>query len=83
MTTMIEEHTGAIWMDPLRGKYPPSIPDLEQAHKIKVPTCIFAGMEDKIFVPLAGRSTLRDTRRRPVSPTPCSLAAASPGPNGR
>jgi 3-oxoadipate enol-lactonase len=53
MMTMIEEHSGAVWMDPLRGKYPPSIPDLEQAHKIKVPTCIFVGMEDKIFVPLS------------------------------
>ena len=35
------------------------------------------------IAPLAGRSRWRDIRRRPASPTPCSLAAASPGPNGR
>ncbi|MEW6051470.1 MAG: alpha/beta fold hydrolase [Candidatus Zixiibacteriota bacterium] len=53
MVTMINDHTGAIWSDPMRGKYPPSPPDVDDAHKITVPTCIFSGLEDKVFVPLA------------------------------
>lgn len=52
MEKMINEHSGAIWMDPMRGKYP-STPDLEQVHKITVPTCIIAGERDKVFAPLS------------------------------
>jgi pimeloyl-ACP methyl ester carboxylesterase len=52
MSTMMSEHTGAIWMDPMRGKYPRTV-DLDNVHTISVPTCIFAGSADRIFVPLA------------------------------
>ncbi len=52
MKQMIDEHSGAIWMDPLRGKYP-STPDLDQVHTIKVPTCVIAGDRDKVFEPLS------------------------------
>ncbi len=52
MRRMIEEHTGAIWADPKRGKYPREY-DLEKVHLIAVPTLIIAGSLDKIFLPLA------------------------------
>lgn len=52
MRTMISEHSGAYWSDPMRGKYP-SIPDLDHVRKITVPTAIFIGESDKTFVPLA------------------------------
>lgn len=52
MWTMMNEHSGAVWMDPMRGKYPTSV-DLDHIHTISVPTCIFAGSSDRIFVPLA------------------------------
>lgn len=52
MERMINEHSGAIWMDSMRGKYP-STPDLDQVHRITIPTLIIAGERDKVFVPLA------------------------------
>jgi 3-oxoadipate enol-lactonase len=52
METMIDEHSGAIWMDPIRGKYPREN-DLERVHTIKVPVMIFAGAADRLFLPLA------------------------------
>jgi pimeloyl-ACP methyl ester carboxylesterase len=52
LKTMIEEHSGAIWADTMRGHYPKS-DDLEEAHNIKVPTFLIAGEKDKIFVPLS------------------------------
>jgi pimeloyl-ACP methyl ester carboxylesterase len=52
LTHMIKDFSGSVWMDPMRGKYRTQI-DLEQAHKITVPTCIVAGVLDKVFVPLA------------------------------
>ncbi|MBN1212318.1 MAG: alpha/beta hydrolase [candidate division Zixibacteria bacterium] len=48
METMINEHSGAVWQDPRRGKYPREY-DLEKIHRIKVPTKIICGGEDKIF----------------------------------
>jgi pimeloyl-ACP methyl ester carboxylesterase len=52
MNAMMLDHSGAIWMDPKRGQYPTQV-DLEYVHAITVPTMIFVGELDKIFVPLA------------------------------
>lgn len=49
---MIDEHSGAVWTDPMRGRYRTQV-DLEHVHRISVPTCIVAGELDKVFVPLA------------------------------
>jgi len=50
---MMQEHSGAPWMDKMRGKYPKPDNDLERVLSLKIPTKIFAGTEDKIFEPLA------------------------------
>lgn len=52
MKEMIEHYSGAVWADPMRGKYPREY-DLERVHEITVPTLIVAGELDKVFVPLA------------------------------
>lgn len=52
MRTMISEHSGAYWSDPMRGKYVTK-PDLDSVHTIRVPTAVFIGEYDKTFVPLA------------------------------
>jgi 3-oxoadipate enol-lactonase len=52
METMIDEHSGAIWLDPRRGNYPREN-DLERVPSIKVPVMIFAGAADRLFLPLA------------------------------
>ena len=52
MQTMIKEHSGAVWLDPQRGRYPREN-DLQRVHEIKVPTIIFVGERDRIFLPLA------------------------------
>jgi pimeloyl-ACP methyl ester carboxylesterase len=52
MKQMIDEHSGAVWLDTMRGRYP-STPDLDHVHKITVPTFIIAGERDKVFVPLS------------------------------
>ncbi|UCE23478.1 MAG: alpha/beta fold hydrolase [Candidatus Zixiibacteriota bacterium] len=49
---MMQEHSGAYWKDPMRGKYPPE-DDLQHVHEIDVPTMIFVGGLDRPFVPLA------------------------------
>lgn len=49
---MMQEHSGAIWMDKMRGKYPRTV-DLDHAHKITVPTRILVGELDKMFIPVA------------------------------
>jgi 3-oxoadipate enol-lactonase len=54
---MIEDYSGAIWNDPMRGRYPRE-DDLSRAHEITAPTLIVVGQEDKIFLPLARQ--LRD-----------------------
>jgi len=51
METMINEHGGAVWNDPRRGQYPREY-DLENVHRIKTPTKIICGGEDKIFCEL-------------------------------
>lgn len=52
LKTMMDDHSGAIWLDPQRGKYPRTY-DLEHIHKIRIPTLIMVGAADRIFVPLA------------------------------
>ncbi|HWR81665.1 MAG TPA: alpha/beta hydrolase [Candidatus Deferrimicrobium sp.] len=52
MARMIDEHSGAIWRDRRRGRYPREN-DLERVHNITVPTLIVAGEADRIFLPLA------------------------------
>jgi 3-oxoadipate enol-lactonase len=52
MEEMVREHSGAYWTDPKRGTYV-TPPDLENVHKIKVPTLIMIGELDRVFVPLA------------------------------
>jgi len=49
---MMTEYSGAVWADPMRGKYPRS-DDLQNVHAINVPTQILAGELDRMFVPLA------------------------------
>lgn len=49
---MMLEHSGAIWLDEMRGKYPKTA-DLDQVHRIKLPTEIMVGQMDKVFLPLA------------------------------
>ncbi|MBK7141636.1 MAG: alpha/beta hydrolase [bacterium] len=49
---MIDDHTGEIWKDPMRGKYRTQV-DTDHVHQITVPTCIMIGELDKVFVPLS------------------------------
>ena len=55
---MMDEHSGAVWMDPMRGLYPRTV-DLDHVSAIKAPTAIFAGAEDTVFLRLA-----KDLRER-------------------
>lgn len=50
--TMMQEHGGAIWTDPMRGNYPKSN-DIEQVHRIDLSVLILVGSLDQVFVPLA------------------------------
>ncbi len=52
MEEMIDSFSGAVWLDPMRGKYPREH-DLERVHEIMTPTMIIVGALDRIFVPLA------------------------------
>ncbi len=52
LETQMREHSGAIWLDPMRGKYPQET-DLEHVHRIAVPTMILVGERDRVFVPIA------------------------------
>ena len=49
---MVNDHSGAIWIDPMRGKYPRTL-DLENVHRIQTPTLIIAGRHDKTFLELS------------------------------
>ncbi len=49
---MIEDHSGAFWRDPMRGKYPREY-DLKVVDRIKTPTLIQIGELDRIFLPLS------------------------------
>ncbi|MCH9025426.1 MAG: alpha/beta hydrolase [candidate division Zixibacteria bacterium] len=50
--TMVNDFSGAIWVDPMRGKYPRTL-DLENVHRIQTPTLIIAGRYDKTFLELS------------------------------
>ncbi len=52
MHDMTRDHSGAIWVDPMRGKYPRT-KDLENVHRIQTPTLIIAGRHDKTFLELS------------------------------
>ena len=50
--TMMLEHSGAVWKDPVRGYYP-QLNDIEIVNSITTPTKIMVGDSDKIFLPLS------------------------------
>ena len=52
LETMMKDYSGAVWVDPMRGRYPRSN-DLDVIHNIKVPVTVFAGENDSIFLKLA------------------------------
>ena len=52
LARMMDEHSGAVWLDPMRGKYPREN-DLEQVHTITIPTKIVVGALDRVFLTLA------------------------------
>jgi pimeloyl-ACP methyl ester carboxylesterase len=54
LALMMREFKGAIWSDPMRGKYP-KMNDLDEVHKITVPTLIMAGDLDRMFAELASQ----------------------------
>jgi hypothetical protein len=49
---MMNGYSGAVWADPMRGKYPKTV-DLDRVSQIKTPTLIMAGELDKVFLELA------------------------------
>ena len=53
LAVMMDEHSGAVWADPQRGRYPRE-EDLARVGTIGVPTLIIAGANDKVFAQLAG-----------------------------
>lgn len=63
MKTMISEHSGAVWRDPRRGRYPREI-DLDRVDRIDVPTLIVTGSEDKVFAELGEKLRARIPRSR-------------------
>jgi len=52
LDSMMSEYSGAVWRDAMRGKYPRE-DDLGRVSRITVPTAIFSGSLDRVFVPLA------------------------------
>jgi pimeloyl-ACP methyl ester carboxylesterase len=50
--TMMNDHSGAIWKDPMRGNYP-VVKDIDDIDRIVSPVLIIVGEEDKLFLPLA------------------------------
>lgn len=52
MNNMMSGYSGAVWRDPMRGKYPKE-DDLSRVSSIRIPTAIFAGELDEIFAHLA------------------------------
>lgn len=50
---MIADHSGALWADLRRGKYPAVAADCTHAPQIKTPVLLLSGLDDTIFVPLA------------------------------
>lgn len=56
--TMMDDFSGATWMDPMRGKYPCTV-DLDNVHRIRIPTLIMAGSLDTTFVELSRKLSER------------------------
>ncbi len=56
--TMMDNYSGAVWADPMRGRYPKE-QDLDRVHNIAVPTLIMAGELDRVFASLAGKLNRR------------------------
>ena len=54
MNQMMSGYSGAVWRDPMRGKYPKE-DDLSRVGSIKSPTAIFAGELDEVFAALAAK----------------------------
>lgn len=52
MAEMMDDHSGAVWIDPRRGQYPRDR-DIDEVHRITVPTLIIAGALDKVFAKLS------------------------------
>lgn len=52
METMMREHSGAIWLDKKRGKYP-RLDDLSKIGHLSLPVHIVVGEKDQVFVKLA------------------------------
>ena len=52
METMINDYSGAVWLDPMRGRYPREY-DLDQVNAITLPTRLIVGALDDVFVTLA------------------------------
>ncbi len=48
MTQMVNDHTGAIWLDPMRGNYPRE-DDLSRVSQIDMPVLLMCGQADKVF----------------------------------
>lgn len=48
MTQMVDDHSGIIWADEMRGKYARE-EDLPRLHQIDLPTLIMCGQVDKVF----------------------------------
>lgn len=63
LDSMMSQYSGAVWRDPMRGQYPRE-DDLSRVANINLPTAIFAGAQDKIFIPLAEQlhSLIRGSR---------------------
>jgi len=52
LESMMNEFSGAIWVDPMMGKYPKRN-DVNMAAKVRIPTLIIAGKNDISWMPLA------------------------------
>lgn len=52
MREMIEQYSGAVWADPMRGRYPREY-DLDRVASLTLASLIVAGELDRVFIPLA------------------------------
>jgi pimeloyl-ACP methyl ester carboxylesterase len=52
LAEMMAGHCGRLWLDPKRGQYPQR-DDIELSKKLSLPTLIFIGEKDHLFLPLA------------------------------
>jgi pimeloyl-ACP methyl ester carboxylesterase len=52
LAEMMAGHCGRLWLDPKRGTYPQR-DDADLSKKLSLPTLIFVGEKDRLFLPLA------------------------------